>query len=161
MKTTSWCGIAALIALLAYGVAAEDPLGGLTRRRSADDETRITSDRLEFDYKDYVALFEGNVRVVDPQFELTADKMLVFFERTNDVRRVDAIGNVHVVSLDRTARCGRATYTRANGSILLQEQPVVTKGPHTLRGEVIRIWLADNRVEVDGAVQLEGSAGSR
>ncbi len=161
MKKTTGCGAAVATLLLAGVLVAADPLAGLSRQRSVEGETTITSDRLEFDYKDYVALFEGNVRVVDPQFELTSDKMLIFFERTNDVRRVDAIGNVNVISLDRTARCGRATYTRANGSILLQEQPVVTKGPHTLRGETIRIWLADNRVEVDGSVQLEGSAGSR
>jgi lipopolysaccharide export system protein LptA len=150
----------AVLGFAAVAVTAQNPLGELSKR-SRTGKTTITSDRLEFDYKDYVALFEGHVKVVDPQFTMTANKMLVFFENTNDVRRLDAIGKVKVVSADRTATCGKATYTRANGAIVMQEQPEVSKGPNTIRGGTITVWIGDNRVEVDGAVQLEGTVGSR
>lgn len=160
MKWRTGFGIACAVGLAGAVGMAQNPLAGLAKSERTG-KTTITSDKLEFDYKDYVALFEGHVKVVDPQFTLTANKMLVFFENTNDVRRLDAIGNVKVVSGDRTATCGKATYTRANGAIVLQEQPVVTKGPNTIRGGMITVWIGDSRVEVNEAVQLEGTVGSR
>lgn len=155
MGLVAWIGVCVVCSGL-----AQNPLAASVKGRKGGT-TRITSDKLEFDYKDFVALFEGNVKVADPQFELTANKMLIFFENTNDVRRVDAVGDVKVVSLDRTATCGKATYKRADGTIEMFEQPVVRKGVNTIRGQKITIWIMDNRVEVDGAVQLEGTAGSR
>ncbi len=154
-----WIGMLGCVALLGTA-AAQDAVTALARGRRTQGTTRITANKLEFDYKDYVALFDGNVKVADPQFVLTADKMLIFFENTNDVRRVDAVGNVKVVSQDRTATCGKATYIRANGAIEMLEQPVVRKGPNMLRGRKITVWVNDNRVEVEGAVQLEGMTGS-
>lgn len=152
---------ATVLVCLAGTLPAQNPVSALTRGRKVKGTTRITSNKLEFDYKDYVALFDGNVKVADPQFVLTADKMLIFFENTNDVRRVDAVGNVKMESLDRRATCGKATYLRATGAIELMEQPVVQKGPNTLRGRKITVWINDNRVEVEGAVQLEGMTGSK
>ena len=136
--------------------AAGDPLAGAMRSRKTPGTTKITSDRLEFDYKDYVALFEGHVKIVDPQFTLTADQMLVFFANTNDVTRVDAVGHVTMQSQDRKATCGKAVYTRSNGAIVLTGDPVVSKGENVLRGQKITVWIGDSRVDVEGGVQLQG-----
>jgi len=113
--------------MLACALFAEDPLAALRATRPKGGTTTITSDTLEFNYKDFVALFDGNVRVEDPQFTLTADKMLIFFDKTNEVRRLDAIGDVKVVSDDRTGSCGRAIYTRATGTIVLQGDPALVE----------------------------------
>lgn len=137
-------------------LGAGDPLTGAMRSRKGSGTTTITSDRLEFDYKDYVALFEGHVRIVDPQFTLTADQMLVFFANTNDVTRVDAVGHVNMQSQDRKATCGKAVYTRSNGAIVLTGDPVVSKGENVLRGQKITVWIGDSRVDVEGGVQLQG-----
>lgn len=133
------------------------PLLAAAAPKAPRGNTTVTSDRLEFDYKDYMALFEGHVTIVDPQFTMKADKMLIHFENTNDVSRVDAVGSVSMVSLDRKATCGRATYTRSNGAIVLSENPVVQKGENTLRGEKITIWIGDSRVIVENGVNLTGS----
>ena len=73
--------------------------------KAAQGPTTITSDRLEFDYRDMVALFEDNVVVTDPELKMTADRMLVYFDGTNDVRQVTAAGHVKVV--DRLRRLRR------------------------------------------------------
>ncbi len=145
-------------------LAASDLVADAARPRAGNKPrgtTVITSDRLEFDYKDYVALFEGHVKIVDPQFVLTADQMLVFFENTNDVTRVDAVGHVNMQSQDRKAACGKAVYTRSNGAVVLTGDPVVSKGPNTLRGQKITVWIGDSRVDVEGGVQLQGPPGSK
>ena len=140
-------------------LAASDPLANSihSKKNGPRGVTTITSDRLEFDYKEYVALFEGHVKVDDPQFTLWADRMLIFFENTNDVSRVDAVGHVHMESLDRKATCGKAVYTRNNGAIVLSIDPIVSKGENTLRGQKITVWLGSSRVDVEGGVQLQGT----
>ena len=153
-----------LLALAATAIfAATDPISGAVRSGKGKNRgtTTVTSDRLEFDYKDYVALFEGHVKIVDPQFTMTADQMLIFFENTNEVARVDAVGHVHMTSLDRKATCGKAVYTRSNGAIVLTGDPVVSKGPNTLRGQKITVWIGDSRVDVEGGVQLQGTPDTK
>lgn len=152
------------LSLLLAGVAtvllaANDPLANAVRSNKGKPrgETTVTADRLEFDYQQWIALFEGNVKIVDPEFKLWADRMLIFFENTNDVTRVDAVGHVHMESLDRKATCGKAVYTRVNGAIVLTSDPVVSKGPNTLRGQKITVWINDSRVDVEGGVQLQGT----
>ncbi len=149
---------AAVLFLAGILSAPGAPKPGSTASRGP---TTVTSDRLEFDYKNYLALFEGHVRIVDPMFTMSADKMLIWFENTNDVTRVDAVGNVNMQSLDRKATCGKAVYTRSNGAIVLTGDPVVSKGENTLRGQKITVWIGDSRVDVEGGVQLQGSPERR
>ena len=154
----------AAAALLAAAVAAPAAGGGplAGRKRPADaGPTVITSDQLEFDYQSFVALFDGHVVVTDPEFVLKTDRMLVTFENSNDVKRVDCIGNVDMVSDDIHAVCGRAVYTRDNALVVMSDEPVVTKGPdQRVAGQVINIWLDDERVEVKNGASVETRANS-
>jgi Uncharacterized protein conserved in bacteria len=139
---------------------ARNPLP-IKKRDANSGSVVITSDRLEFDYSEFVALFDGNVKVNDPTFTLIADKMLVFLENTNDIKRVDAIGNVHLTSGDMTATCGKATYTAKNGIVVVQTvnpdepTPIVTKGENRITGKKMSIWLNEQRVIVEENVALE------
>lgn len=154
--------VAAAIAVPA-SAAGGSPLDAFGKGGSKGP-TKITSDRLEFDYHSFVALFTGNVVVTDPDFVLKTDKMLVFFENTNDVKRVDCVGNVDMTKDDIRARSGRAAYTRENAQVLMEDEPVVTKGSgddkQTVSGETIRIWLNDERIVVENGVGVESSGGS-
>ena len=152
------------MALCVAASGAGMPFGGQKGGNRAAGPTKITSDRLEFDYHSFVALFDGHVVVTDPEFTLKTDKMLVFFENTNDVKRVDCVGSVDMQSDDIRARSGRATYTRENAQVMMQDEPVVTKGSgddrQSVSGEIIRIWLNDERVVVENGVGVESTGGS-
>ena len=165
MKRTPLIALLAAAAILPAAVApaagkAGNPLAG--RKRPADaPPTRITSDRLEFDYQNFVALFDGNVVVTDPEFTNQCDRMLVTFENSNDVKRVDCIGNVDMVSGDIHAKCGKATYTRENALVVMTDDPVVRRGPEqVLSGRIINIWLNDERVTTEGGVSLQAKPNS-
>ena len=149
-----------LVVCGAVSVGAQEELKEAFRNRPKDAVTRITSNKLDYDYKDNIAIFDGKVKVTDPQFTLTADRIMVFFDTggggTNNVRRLDASGNVHVVSEDREGKCGRAVYTRATATVVMLDSPVAKKGENSLKGEKITIFLEDSRIEVEGGVQLEG-----
>jgi lipopolysaccharide export system protein LptA len=116
---------------------------------SSTNGMTISFDRLEFDYKDMVAAYDGHVRVVDPRYEMTCDRMLVFLEGTNQIKRIIAVGNVDMTQTDRHATCGRAVYEHTTGQAELTGNPVVTQGGNRLVGTRILIWLNDQRVEVD------------
>ena len=150
-----------LLAFSAFAVlaAGDNPLAGRKRPANAGP-TVVTSDKLEYDYKNNIALFDGHVNVKDPEFALKADRMIIFLEKTNDVQRVACTGNVRMTSDDITIVCGKATYTRLNAHVLLEDQPVVTKGEQRLTGESIDVWLNDSRVVVNNGVGVEARADS-
>ena len=161
-KTTKIVMMAGLVAfVVGSSFGAPNEVFGSKKRDPNAGPTVITSDKLEFDYKEFIALFDGHVVVTDPEFTLKADKMLVFFENTNEVKRVDAVGNVYLKSGDMTARCGKATYTSKNSQVLIQnDNPLVTKGENRITGDKMSIWLKEQRVVVESGVKLETKPSS-
>jgi lipopolysaccharide export system protein LptA len=109
----------------------------------------ITFDRLEFDYKDMVAVYDGHVHILDTRYDMICDRLLVFLEGTNQVKQIMAMGNVVITQPDRRATCDRAVYQRASEQVEMTGNPVVTQGGNRLVGAKIRIWLNDQRAEVE------------
>ncbi len=110
----------------------------------------ITSERLEFDYKEFVVAFDENVHVTDPQFTLTADRVLVFLQGTNQIKRIVAIGHVDMAQVDRHATCDKAVYEKESGQVVMTGNPVMSRGADRVAGREITIWLNDERVVVQG-----------
>lgn len=110
----------------------------------------ITSDRIEFDYKEMVIAFDANVHVVDPQYEMRSDRMLVFLEGTNQIKRIIAIDHVDISQPDRHATCDRAVYERASGEMVMTGNPVLTRGADRVTGAKITVFVNDSRVIIEG-----------
>ena len=113
----------------------------------------ITSERMELDYKETNAMviaFDENVRVTDPQYTMTADRMLVFLEGTNQIRRIIAVGHVDVAQPDKHATCEKAVYEHATGEIVLTGNPVLNRGADRVVGARIIVYQNDQRVVVEG-----------
>ena len=118
---------------------------------AAGRESVITADKIEFDNKEGVILFDENVLVDDEQFMLRSERLLVFMVGTNDVKQIMAIGSVVITNENRSASCDKAVYTRANGQIVMtgnaKLQQAGAKGG-AVQGERITFWLDDERMEV-------------
>lgn len=110
------------------------------------DKTVITSESLLFDYQRSIAVFEGDVRVVDAQVTLTCEKLYVYFDETNQIDSVVARENVHIVQGDRNARANRAVYRATDGSIVLTENARLYRGSEELRGDEIQIFTQSEKV---------------
>ena len=106
----------------------------------------ITSDRIEYDYKELVIVFDGHVHVVDPRYEMTCDRMLVFLEGTNQIKHITCIGHVDGKQPDRHATCDRADYEHATGEIVMTGSPVVTQGGNRWVGEELTVFQNEQRV---------------
>jgi len=139
------------------------------KNRPADVKpTRITSDQLDYDYQNFVAVFTGHVVIVDPEFRMRSDKMIVWFRNTNELAKVEAAGHVDL-RMDMTngqmvATCGKAVYTAENSQVLLEQLPnstdpsglpTVKKGENMIQGKRLSVWLLERRVTVEADVVLD------
>ncbi len=111
----------------------------------------ITADKIEFDNKEGVILFDENVLVDDEQFVMRSDRLLVFMEGTNDVQQILAVGNVIITNLNRTATCEKAVYTKKDGQIVMTGKARLASQENRggeVTGDRIVFWLDDERMEV-------------
>lgn len=121
----------------------------------ATNRTVVTSDRLEFDYRQSYAIFEGNVLVEDSRIRIRCEKLTVIFEQGNNMRSVTATGNVRIWQGDRKATCRRAVFRSAANEVTLTGDATVTRGNDFLAGNIITFWTDSERlVSEPGYLQI-------
>lgn len=114
-------------------------------------EAVITAERIEFDNKEGIILFDENVFVDDEQFIMRSERLLVFLEGTNDVQQIMAVGRVVITNENRTASCDKAVYTKKDGQIVMTGNARLTRQGEQggeITGNRITFWLDDERMEV-------------
>lgn len=118
------------------------------------NKTVVTADRLTYNYKQYTAVFESHVIVVDPRMRIESDELRIIFSKTNSVKSITAIGNVHLKSEDKTATCNRAVYLAETEEVVLTGNARLNRGRDTITGDSIKFFLDEDRVVVEGGTQL-------
>jgi lipopolysaccharide transport protein LptA len=126
----------------------------------------ITAERTDYDHREGVILFDRNVAVDDEQYQLHADRLFLFLDGTNDLKRLVAIGNVTLTNEEKTASCARAVYTKKTSKIVMYGADGAParlyqggKKGSTVLGERITFWLNSEQVEIDRPViTLPGGA---
>ncbi len=116
-------------------------------------DTKITADRMEYNYKESVAIMTDNVVVDDARFLLTADRLFVFMDGTNSLSQLVVMGRVAVSNENRRAFCDKAVYTRADKRLVMVGNAKLTNldeagKASTVAGDKITIWTDDRRMEV-------------
>jgi lipopolysaccharide transport protein LptA len=125
-----------LAALCAAAIVRADP-----------KETVVTSKKMNFDYKAYVAQFSGDVVVIDPQMRIESDDLTVEFNSTNSVKSVTAVGSVRIKLPDKTATSDKAVYIEKESKIILTGSAKVTvRGGDSVNGDKITIWFKEDRM---------------
>jgi len=147
MKAPLFPGAAALMALvlnlLVLSPAAAQDSKGLP--------VTITSDRMEGDLAGGRITFLDHVKVVRGEMVLRADRVDVFpKEGGQAIERIQAQGNVRVTAGPRTSVSDRAEYWDAEALLLLVGNARLSDGKRTLTGPLIRVYLDQDRAEVEG-----------
>lgn len=139
---------------------------GDQRKAGPKREAVITSDRTDYDRKEGIILFDRNVCVDDEQYQMHADRLFVFLDGTNDLKRLVAIGHVAITNEEKSASCTRAVYTKATSKIVMYGDDAnmarlhdASKKGGTVKGRRIIFWLNSEEVEVEGS-QIEMPTGS-
>src|ERR1700719_3909326 len=123
----------------ASGAQSTDVFGGDSSGRPKGPTEITATQEAQFDTKTRTGVFIGNVKVVDPQFTLTADRLTVHLNRDEDgggLNEADAQGNVVIVHVNQAKTQGQptqtadsATQTTAAGPAPAQaQQPPVSVG---------------------------------
>lgn len=148
-------------------IVAEGEKAAPAGRKLPARAARITSDKVVYDRKEGLAVFERNVHVDDEQYQLHADKVFVFMQETNDVKRIVAIGHVAMTNETRRAYGGKASYYRQSGMVVLYSGAGVSAevrdeakdGDQTVRGDKIKFWIDREQVEVLNATITAPASG--
>ena len=146
---------------------AKKPKKELTGRSAV-----ITADRTDYDRKEGVILFDRNVYVDDEQYQMHADRLFVFLDGTNDMKRLVALGNVSLTNEDKTAWCQKAVYTKTSSQIVLfgdEQNPAWLRDAGGKKGDEsevsglrITYWIDSGLATVEKSViKLPGFGGSK
>jgi lipopolysaccharide export system protein LptA len=123
------------------GAQTTDVFGGDSSGRPKGPTEITATQEAQFDTKTRTGVFIGNVKVVDPQFTLTADRLTVHLNRDEDgggLNDADAQGNVVIVHVNQPKTQGTpaqtagaptpAPGTAASGTPAKAQQPTTSTG---------------------------------
>jgi lipopolysaccharide export system protein LptA len=155
----------ALLALLAAPAIAQD--GSALRGHNTNAPIDISSDRIEVQDRADRAIWVGNVHVIQGDMTMDAARMTVAYRKATtpganpEIGRIDASGNVTVVSPSERARGNFGIYDLDKRIITLIGAVTLTRGTNTVNGARMVINLSTGRATVDGsAVGGGGTPGS-
>ena len=140
---------------------------GFGATRSKDPIT-ITSDNLEYEYKNGVIVYRGDVLAVQGDVKIRSNELRITLQRTDDgkgdgkgatglddastskVQSIVASGSVRIDQGARWAIGGKATFDQANRTLVLTESPVLHDGPNEVAGDRVVVYLDEDRSVVEG-----------
>lgn len=123
----------------------------------------ITSDSLEATGGDIV--FVGNVHAVYGDMTINADKVTILYESKSDdkkqeVKEIIATGDVELISGNRQAWGEKLVYVRDGSVATLTGSPRIKEADNTITGDVINIFIDEDRVEIKGNVKAVVNPGT-
>ncbi|MFQ3670508.1 MAG: LptA/OstA family protein [Verrucomicrobiia bacterium] len=158
----SWIGYVLFVAATAQELEKPaDPIVETTgpvaaaREEGQGQATIITSDSFQLNASENQGTFTGNVRVVDPNFELTSDELVIFFGAGNQLERILARGNVVIKQGGRASSSRQAEYFLAEKKITLTGDPTVTEGRNQITGTKITIYQDREKMDVEGRSRVQ------
>ncbi len=112
-------------------------------------ETVVTAGTMSFDYSNSVAVFETDVVVDDSQIRIESDKLTIYFNQTNDIKRAVAEGNVKVKRMTMNGTCRKVEYLADERRIIMTGDTVLNRDKDCLKGEKIIVWLDQEKVKCE------------
>ena len=130
----------------------------------------ITSDTLEYEYKDGIIVYRGDVLAVQGEVKIKSNELRITLAKTDDGKKksgdnavgalddasasklqsVVATGSVRIDQGTRWAVGGKATFDQSNRTLVLTENPVMHDGPNEVAGDRVVVYLDENRSVVEG-----------
>lgn len=114
---------------------------------SAKGRYNFESDRFSYFLKDNSYILEGRVVMKGKDMHLVCDKLNVY-SKENEMERVDAIGNVRLLSKGTLAKSEKAVYHFKDEVVTMTGSPNVTKDKVRMDGESIGYNLNEGKFSV-------------
>lgn len=168
MKHYRWV---ALLALIPASVGAQNA------RFDGKEPIEITSDQLQVEQQQNIAIFSGNVVAIQKDVRLKSDKMTVYYtggeEKKSDapqnntqapaapkqsIKKIEVEGNVFLSTPEETASGARGNYDVVGEEIHLFDNVVLTHGENTLTGNQLTYNFASGHSTITGGPIAESGA---
>jgi lipopolysaccharide export system protein LptA len=148
------------LAFAAGPALSQDPQGRLSGLKlSGDQPIQIESDKLEVREADSMAIFSGNVSVVQGPTLLKAGKMTVYYAKDGgsattgsaNIDRLEVDGKVYVKSETQIATGDKGTFDMKTEILTLSGKEVVlTEGENVLTGCSLTVNMKSGLAELGG-----------
>lgn len=131
------------LALCAAAAMAAAPAGAQLIQDS-DAPIDITGDSLEL--IDNIATWKGNVRAVQGEAILTADRLVATLDDEGGFTEIQALGTVRYSNGKEAITGETALYDAKGRSITISENVVVTQGKTVMTGGALVYWIDTGRI---------------
>lgn len=149
-------GVIAL-AFMASAVAAQVAIGFGDAPHDSDAPVEVVSDNLTIDQEIGLAVFTGNVVVVQGDLTMAAEEVRVTYVEDDDGTEVNEVlasgGVVMTRGEDAAAEGQNAVYSIESGEVVMTGSVLVTQGDDTVAGERLTIDLNTGDAVVTGRVR--------
>lgn len=141
-------------------------LSGKAPEAGKEDPVRITSDKMVYSQTENAVVFQGNVHGTQADMAIWATKVTAYFSDKgkksaakdgqekgpgdfgDKIERIVAEGDVRLVAGKNEGACAQLTYYVADGLLRMEGNPILREGQNTVRGDVIKFYIRENRSEV-------------
>lgn len=121
-----------------------------------DAPVDIQSKQMTVDFDSHRIVFQGDVRVKQADFSLSAREVTaVFGDHAEDIKKIVAKGDVTIQKADKMAWGREAVYNRDEAMILMSGNPTLKQGKNYIKGQEIRVFLDEDRMDIQGDVKAE------
>jgi lipopolysaccharide export system protein LptA len=137
--------------------SAAEKIAGLTL--SGDGPVQIESDKLEVRENENIAIFTGNVAVVQDKTLLKAGKLIVYYADdggsattgTAKIERLEATEKVYMKSETQVGTGDAATFNmKTEVLVLTGKQVVLTEGDNIATGCKLTVQMGSGQAQLDG-----------
>ena len=169
LPTMAALGVVILAAAPGQALAqatTESRMGGL--KLSGDQPIQIESDKLEVREQDNVAVFSGNVSVVQGPTLMKSGKMTVYYTQggsgsaatgSANIERLEVDGKVYLKSENQVATGDRGSFDMKSETFVLSgDEVVLSEGSNVLVGCKLIVHMKTGQAQVDGC-KKSGSGG--
>ena len=112
---------------------------------SSDEPIDITGDAAEF--QDNVAVWTGNVRVVQGEAILTTERLEATLNDEGEFQSIQAIGAVRYSNGKEAITGDRADYSEQERAITISENVIVTQGKQIMSAGAVTYWIDTGKVK--------------
>ncbi len=131
---------------LVFLIASIAPLPALSQLASQSDEPiDITGDTAEF--QEELAIWTGNVRVLQGEAILTTDRLEADINKEGDFDKIRAIGSVRYSNGNEAITGERALFDNVARTITITEDVIVIQGKQVISAGAVVYWIDTGKVK--------------
>jgi lipopolysaccharide export system protein LptA len=114
----------------------------------------VTADTLDVNQADGSAEFLGNVLVGQGEMRLSANRVLVIYNKeASGIEKLEATGDVVLVNGPDAAEADKAVYSIDSGVIVMTGNVLLTQGPNALTSDSMQVNLTTGTANMVGRVK--------